>query len=116
MKKLLLTISVLAFATSAAAQSELPFVGQRTFTFEYGKDLETITIAPNGQTKILTGKTHYLGADKILYQGEYQTYLPVKNGFYQVKGNKIYALDERKEPADCGVTVEEGHCAADLQH
>lgn len=92
MKKLILILSTLAITTPALAQN-LPFVGKRVFTFEYNKDKEIITIAKNGQTKIVTSKTHWLGANKVLYQGKYQSKLHINHpkmmGYYQISGNQI---------------------------
>ena len=118
MRKLIIAMIALVISLPALASS-LPFVGQRSFTFEYDKDKETITITADGQTKIVTGDTHWLGANVILYQGHYQQMLPVNiNGatrYYQINNNKVYEFDEDKQPAEeCGTQDQDGRCSADL--
>lgn len=115
MKQLLITLtalSTLAMATPALANSKLPFVGERVFTFEYDKDKEIITIDKNGQTKIVTSKTHWLGANKVLYQGKYQSKLHINHpkmmGYYQISGNQICLYEPN------GQLFEDGNACTEL--
>lgn len=109
MKKFAMILMALAISVPAFAQN-LPFVGKRVFTFEYDKDLETITIAKNGQVKITTSKTHWLGANQVLYQGKYRTQMPINeidgkiSGYYQIKGKQICLYEYSGELSDTGCT------------
>lgn len=104
MKKLLITLTALAISAPVFAKSNLPFVGERSFNFEQSACSEqVINIAKNGDTTIT-----FVGCNQsiTLYQGKYQAYLPthwgddndIDKGFYQIKGDTIYALDKDKKP------------------
>lgn len=101
MKKFAMTLMTLAISVPAFAQN-LPFVGERTFNFEQSACSEqSISIDKSGNTTV-----QFVGCNDsvTLYQGKYQAYLPtnwgddIDKGFYQIKGDTIYALDKDKQP------------------
>lgn len=99
MKKLILTLTALAIATPAFAQSELPFVGERSFAFGIDGSDNTITVAKNGNTTITN---HRLGDSQTTYQGKYHPYLPIKKDgktilYLHIKGDNIQLLDVNKK-------------------
>lgn len=123
MKKLILTLTALAISLPALAQ-DLPFVGERLFSMGDGAREITIKIAKNGTTTI---KEHSNTGIATLYQGKYQTHLPIKyegkiTSYYQIKGDKVHRLNRQKQLATgcfaCKSSLDDdgnAPCIADLE-
>lgn len=98
MKKLMLTLTAFAISVPALAQN-LPFVGERLFSMGDGARETLIHIAKNGKTTI---KESHRDSITTVYQGNYQSYLPIKEngkitGYYQIKGDKVHWLNRQKQ-------------------
>lgn len=93
---LLLALSLL---TTPVLAQDLPFVGERLFSMGDGARETLIHIAKNGKTTI---KESHRDSITTVYQGNYQSYLPIKEngkitGYYQIKGDKVHWLNRQKQ-------------------
>ncbi len=121
MKKSLTVTCLIALATLAApafAKTELPFVGDALFSFGGNAAEQHIRIKDNGHTTITE---HTRSGSTVVYEGAYQSYLPITEhgktvGFYAIKGNEIHELDANKQPSTGCVAKENDNapCVAEL--
>ncbi len=112
-------VALATLATPAFAKTELPFVGDALFSYGGNAAEQHIRIKNDGHTTITE---HTRSGSTVVYEGAYQSYLPITEhgktvGFYAIKGSQIHELDANKQPrTDCAIKASDDQpCVSELE-